>query len=202
MRSSDRVWTIGDGNGWAFLNGRWTAGPDAGLLPPDGFDIEYVAVNEAAVYGDFAARFRFKFRCVGGSARFLFRVQDARRFYALDIPVNGQQFRARHFWAGIVLADGTPLQRYLSFGLVPGLGARLEHWYEARVEAQGRRLRAWIDDIPVADVEDGTYAAGRLGLAAIVNPYLENAHFTALTVAGTPLAPTPWPGLETPKPHW
>ena len=40
----------------------------------------------------------------------------------------------------------------LEFGLVPGLCARLDHWYDARVEAKGSRLRAWINDILVADV--------------------------------------------------
>jgi hypothetical protein len=69
----------------------------------------------------------------------------------------------------MVIADGTPLQRYLNFGLVPGLCAKHPSWYEARVEAKGPRLRAWIEDILVADVQDDTYASGRFGLGGIIS---------------------------------
>jgi hypothetical protein len=69
------------------------------------------------------------------------------------------------------------------------------------VEAKGNRIRAWINDIPVADVEDSTYASGRIGLAAIVNPYSETCHFSSLRVEGTPKK-AQWSGLQPPKPHW
>ncbi len=199
--SDSKNWSIGNGKNWVFVNGKWNDGPDNEIMPPDGYDGEYITVNEGKIYGDFTASFRFKFRCGGGSARFLFRVQDSRRFYALDIPINGQQSRSRHFWAGLVIGDGTPLQRYLQFGLVPGLCCRIDSWYDARVEAKGNRFKAWINDIPVADVEDDTYASGRIGLAGIVNPYLENAHFASLVIDGKPTEAAPQ-GLEAPKPHW
>lgn len=193
---------IGDGSEWTFLNGEWADGPDGEVVPPDGPFNEYMAVRHVQSYHDFAARFRFKFRCVGGGARLLFRVQDSRRFYALDVPICGQQARSRHFWAGMVIAEGNGLQRYLTFGLVPGLCCRLEHWYEARVEAKGPRLRAWINDILVADVEDSTYAAGPIGLASLSNPYGMNHHFAILSVEGESGPTANWPGLRTPKPHW
>jgi hypothetical protein len=193
---------IGDGQGWSFMHGNWTDGPDGELVPPDGHDIEYLAVRSDEAYADFSARFRFKFRWGYGAARLLFRVQDSRRFYALDVPWCGQQVRARHFWAGIVMGDGTPLQRYLNFGLVPGLCAMNENWYEARVEARGPRLRAWIEDILVADVEDHTYASGRLGLGGIASLSHTPPHFTDLEVDGTPGSPSDWPGLVPPPQHW
>jgi hypothetical protein len=201
-KKNETVFRIGDGQGWSFLNGNWNDGPERELIPPDGIKIEYLAVKEDEVYADFSARFRFKFRAPTGGARFLFRVQDSRRFYALDVPWCGQQNRSRHFWAGVVIADGTPLQRYLNFNLVPGLCASVERWYEARVEATGTRLRAWIEDIPVADVEDTTYQSGRLGLGAIVTPHRETAHFADVVVAGAPVNGSAWSGLETPPPHW
>ena len=193
---------IGDGQGWSFLHGKWSDGPGGEVVPPDGADVEYLAVKHDEECADFAAEFRFKFCSIYGGARFLFRVQDSRRFYALDIPWCGQQSRARHFWAGIVMADGTALQRYLTFNLVPGLCAQVERWYEARVEAKGPRLRAWIDGKPVADVEDSTYASGRLGLCSIVTVTLQGSRFAGLEVEGTPASPSEWPGLETPRPHW
>ncbi|MDP6449388.1 MAG: exo-alpha-sialidase [Lentisphaeria bacterium] len=202
MTGNGNNWKIGDGEQWSFLNGNWEDAADSELVPPDGFDLEYIAVRNDAVYADFSASFRFKFRAAGGCARLLFRMQDTRRFYALDIPINGQQARSRHFWAGLVVVDGGPLQRYLNFALVPGLCPRIDHWYDARVEATGSRLRAWINDIPVADVEDSTFASGRLGLTALVNPYEENCHFSSLQVEGTEEEATPWPGLQKPEPHW
>ncbi|MDP6107632.1 MAG: exo-alpha-sialidase [Candidatus Brocadiia bacterium] len=194
---------IGDGQGWSFMHGKWSDGPDGKLIPPDGTDVEYLAVKSDEAYGDFTARFRFKFRRWSlGGARFLFRVQDSRRFYALDVPWCGQQKRARYFWAGIVVGDGTPLQRYLNFGLVPGLCAKDGSWYEARVEARGPRLRAWIDGRPVADVEDDTYASGRLGLGGIAASSEETAHFGRLEVDGKAAPAADWPGLVPPPQHW
>ena len=157
---------LADGAGWTFLGGRWTEDAGGALCPPDGTDVEYLAVRDGAVYGDFEATFRFRLRAAT-PVRFLFRLQDSRRFYAFDVPFGGQQFRSRTCWAGMVVADGTPLQRYLSFGMMPGLCAVLGSWYDVRVRAEGRRLQAWINDIPAADVEDDTYRSGRIGLGSI-----------------------------------
>ena len=192
---------IGDGSGWAFLNGPWQDGSDGELGPPDGTEVEYLAIREQEAFGDFSASFRFRLRNIT-PVRFLFRVQDSRRFYALDIPFGGQQFRSRACWAGMVMADGTPLQRYLNFGLVPGLCACLGRWYEVRVRATGPRLQAWIDDIPVADVEDGTYEAGRIGLGTLQTPYIEAPRFDRVRIEGKKQAAPDWPGLQAPAPHW
>lgn len=195
--------TIGDGKDWTFMHGDWIDGPDGELIPPDGFDLEYLAVRSDQSYADFTARYRFKFRYFcGGAARLLFRLQDSRRFYALDIPLAGQQARVRYFWAGIVVGDGTPLQRYLSFRLIPGLCAKYDSWYEARLEAKGPRIRAWIDDVLVADVEDHTYASGRLGLGSITSLGTQSSRFANLSVEGPEVEFAEWPGLVPPKQHW
>ena len=192
---------IGSGEEWSFLNGAWQDGPETELIPPDGTDIEYCAVRKNERYDDFTARFRFRLRNIA-SVRFLFRLQDSRRFYALDIPFGAQQFTSRACWAGLLITDGTALQRYLSFRLVPGLCARLEHWYEARLTATGPRLRAWIDDIPAADVEDSAYSCGHIGLASIPNPWLEGARFDRVTVEGQPEPALEPLCLQPPAPHW
>ena len=100
------IQTIGDGSKWSFLNGAWQDGPDGELLPPDGPLGEYMAVRHDASYSDFTATFRFRHTCVNGGVQLLFRVQDSRHYYALDVPINGQQSRSRHFWAGMVIAEG------------------------------------------------------------------------------------------------
>jgi len=202
VATKPKTWKIGNGASWSFLNGKWEDGSNGELLPPEGPLGEYMAVKHGESYGDFTARFRFKFRTVYSGVRLLFRVKDSRHFYALDVPANGQQFRSRHFWAGIVIAEGNGLQRYLKFGLVPGLCSRLEHWYDARVEAKGPRLRAWINDIPVADVEDSTYAAGPIGVASLSNPGWINHPFAALTVEGKTRPTSRWRGLQAPEPYW
>lgn len=193
---------IDDGRHWTFLHGQWQDGPEGELIPPDGTEVEYLAVRHDEEYGDFSAQFRFKFRSVIGVARFLFRVQDSGRYYALDVPWVGQQSRGRHFWAGIVKADGTPLQQYLNFGLVLGLGANVDYWYDAKVTAEGPRLRAWINGRLVADVDDSTYVSGRLGLGGIATPIPQTCHFADLQVEGAPVAGSPWRGLEAPAQYW
>ena len=193
---------IGDGNDWSFLNGNWQDGPEGQLIPPDGTDGEYMAVKHDQSYGDFRASYRIKFRCASGATRFLFRVQDSRRFYALDVPFGGQQFRSRHFWAGLVVADGTGLQRYLQFGLVPGLCARLEHWYDVRLEVKGSRFCAWINDIHVIDVEDDTYASGPVGLASVTVSYVTTPQFAGVDVEGSGETTSDWSGLSAPEKHW
>ena len=191
-----------DGQGWSFMGGKWTDGPGGEMVPPDGTAVEYLAVKDDVAYADFSASFRFKFRTPIGVARFMFRVQDSRRFYALDIPWVRQQSRGRHFWAGIVIADGTPLQRYLNFDLIPGVCARVDYWYKGRVEASGPRLRAWVDGRLVADVEDATYESGRVGFGGIATPIPMTCHFGSLEVSGEAVDAPAWPGLEEPPPHW
>ncbi len=193
---------IGDGKRWTFLNGAWTDGPEGELIPPDGADVQYVAVIHDRTYSDFTATFRIKVRNGFSGTRLLFRLQDSARYYAFDIPFGGQQRRVRHFWAGIVIADGTPLQRYLALNMVPGITPRKHHWYDLRVACQGPRLRGWIDGRLAVDVRDDTYAAGRLGLMGIVSPGTETSHFADVEVQPVAAGPSPWPGLELPRAHW
>ena len=194
--------TIGDGGNWAFVNGSWKDGEAGELTPPDGADVQYMAVAHRQAYSDFEATFRFKMRDPWDGARLLFRLQDGGRYYAFEIPYGGQQSRVRHFWAGVVVADGTCLQRYLDFKLVPGITPRLDHWYEARLECRGSRIRTWIEGRPVADVVDETYRSGRMGLMAIVSPGTRTAHFADVNVSGVTAEPGAWSTPEPRSPHW
>ena len=193
---------IGNGQNWSFLNGSWADGPEAGLIPPEGGGKAHIAVTHDREYSDTSARFRFMFRAIHGGARLLFRVQDSMRYYALDIPWCGQQNRNRHFWAGIILADGTPLQRYLHLDRVPGICPEHDRWYEGRVECTGTRIRAWIDGRPAGDICDDTYARGRVGLMGLVTSGNMTPHFAGLQVEGDAVNPSPWNGLALPPEHW
>lgn len=193
---------LGDGSDWCFLNGSWQEGSHGELVPPDGGGKEYVAVCRDRVYTDLTARFRFLFRGWYGGVRLLFRLQDLGRYYALDIPWGGQQNRNRHFWAGLVVADGTPLQRYLHLGLVPGVCPEHGRWYEARLDCHGSRIRAWIEGRLAFDVVDTVLASGRIGLMAEVTAVSESAHFADLEVEGETGAATAGFELRPPAPHW
>ena len=194
--------TIGDGGNWAFVNGSWKDGEAGELTPPDGADVQYMAVAHRQAYSDFEATFRFKMRDPWDGARLLFRLQDGGRYYAFEIPYGGQQSRVRHFWAGVVVADGTCLQRYLDFKLVPGITPRLDHWYEARIECRGSRIRTWIEGRPVSDVIDETYTSGRIGLMAIVSPGTRTARFADVRVSGATVEPGALSRPEPPPPYW
>ena len=206
-------WTIGDGAAWSFLNGRWADGSAGEILPyaeehPPGVAYDdqsgaFMAVRHDRCYGDFAAQFRFRFRSGHAGARFVFRLQDATRYYALDIPWCGQQCRNRHAWAGVVIADGTPLQRYLQFQLVLEVVPRNDYWYRARVECVGARIRAWIKGRLVADVEDQTYRDGLLGIMGIT-PAGSGCvtDFADIEVDGAYRKPSAWCGLKPLAPHW
>ncbi|MFA6110010.1 MAG: sialidase family protein, partial [Candidatus Latescibacterota bacterium] len=191
-----------DGSRWCFLNGQWQDGPHGELIPPDGGGKEYVAVCRDRVFTDLTARFRFLFRGWYGGVRLLFRLQDMGRYYALDVPWGGQQNRNRHFWAGLVKADGTPLQRYLHLGLVPGVCPEHGRWYEARLECRGSRIRAWIEGRLAFDVVDLTLAAGRVGLMAEVTAVNDSAHFADLEVEGAPFGASAGFEPSPPAPHW
>jgi hypothetical protein len=193
---------IGDAQGWSFLNGKWADGPDGSLIPPEAGAGEYTAVWDKTEYSDVRATFRFQFRAFFGGVRFLFRLKDSLHYYALDIPWCGQQNLSRHFWAGIVLADGTPLQRYLHFAMVPGVPAQNDHWYEARVESSGARIRAWIEGRLVADIRDSTYKSGRVGLMGLLSAGKRSPRFAELEVAGATAALPPRAGLSAPPKHW
>jgi hypothetical protein len=193
---------IGDGDQWSFLNGAWQDGPEGALFPPDGGGKEYLAVINKRAYSDFEARFRFKFRHPHGGARFLFRLQDAQHYYALDIPWCGQQNRNRHFWAGIVKVDGKPLQPYLDLQLITGVAPRHDYWYQGRVKCTGPRIQAWIEGRLAADLEDSTFASGRVGLMSLITAGKNSPHFADLEVSGTFQKDTVWRDLEAPAKHW
>ena len=213
---------IGAADEWTFLGGKWREGAEGELAPPDTGTGPFLAVAHRREYADFQAEFRFRMRWPGyGGARFVFRLQDATRYYALDIPWSGQQCRNRHMWAGVVVADGTPLQRYRNLQLIPGITPQYNHWYHARVECSGPRIRAWIDGRPVADLEDHTYQSGRIGVMGIVAagrggnvgafqallPGVATSgggktDFADLQVGGMPVGSSAWAGLTAPAPYW
>jgi hypothetical protein len=196
------VLSIGNSTKWSFLNGPWSDGAEGELITPDGAGKEYIAVVNDREYADFHAKFRFKFRQPHGGVQFLFRIQDSMSYYALDVPWCGQQNRNRHFWAGIIISEGTALKRYLHLGLVHGICPEHNRWYEAQIQCHGTSVRAWIDGRPVADVEDHTYSSGRVGLMGIITAGHGTPHFADLRLKGNILESPSLEEITQPPEHW
>ena len=217
--AATETFRIGDGANWSFMNGPWTDREGGQLRGPDCDEViaakparnvtwddlsgAHMAVRHDRSYGDFTAAFRLRLRCAHGGARLVFRLQDASRYYALDIPWCGQQNRNRHMWAGLIIADGTPLQRYLKFRLINELVPRYDHWYTAKVQCQGPRIRAWLDGRPVADLEDSTYKTGRIGVVGIKGAGCGcETDFADLQLEAESVQAGAWEGLTPPAHHW
>ena len=208
--SGNGVPPIGAADEWSFLGGKWSEGEAGEWLPPDTGTGACLAVAHRHEYSDFQAAFRFKFGWPHGGVRFVFRLQDATRYYALDVPWCGQQNRNRHMWAGVVIADGTPLQRYLNLRLIPEVVPQHDRWYQAQVDCCGPRIRAWIEGRLVADLEDDAYQGGRIGVmdiraagrrGGLVNGECRRDS-VAVEVEGKRVGPSAWAGLTAPDPHW
>ena len=219
MATYIETFSIGDGANWSFMNGPWTDREGGELRGPDNDEViaakpaenvtwddysgAHMAVRHDRSYDNFMAKFRLRFRYSHGGARLVFRVQDSYRYYALDIPWCGQQNRNRHMWAGIVIADGTPLQRYLDFRLMTEIVPMHDHWYTAKVQCEGPRIRAWLDGRLVADLMDDTYQAGRIGVMGIKSAGLGcDTDFASLQVEGQSFDAGAWEGLTPPVHHW
>ena len=107
-------------------------------------------------YGDFDFRVEFKPDSTVNSGVFVRcaeRVFDPNTCYEFNI------------W------DNNPNQTYRTGGVVLRAEptARVEttgQWNTYRVEARGGRLRAWINDVPVANLADTNLASGYFGLQA------------------------------------
>ena len=108
------------------------------------------------------------------------RAQDDRRFYCVqfnDMGRKGSSYAVR-----LYVQDGSGYRREIASGFAPhpGLperwvqrGPRPEEWGEAtpgwmkaRVQAEGNRIRVFMDGKQVLEARDETYGAGRAGVMA------------------------------------
>jgi hypothetical protein len=129
-------------------------------------------------------------------AGILLRAEDSVRYYAIefvDMGRKGSKYAVRLF-----VQEETGYRREIAVGFAthPDLperwvqrGPKSEEWEEAtpgwiraRVRAEGNRIQVFVDDKPVIDVRDETYAVGRAGIVAR-GPIT----FRNLSLSGTPV---------------
>ena len=110
----------------------------------------------------------------------ILRAQDDRRFYCVqfnDMGRKGSSYAVR-----LYIQDGSGYRRDIASGFAPHPelperwvqhGPRPEEWEEAtpgwmkaRVQAEGDRIRVFVDGKLVLEARDGTYGAGRAGVMA------------------------------------
>ncbi len=101
-----------------------------------------------------------------GEANFgiILGAQDNGHYYTVQIPRWGQLWRARTFWAGICMADGSGHLRNLQMQLVPYVVCQWNTWIHLKVERRGNCIQTWIDGVRGPSVVDDTYGPGRVGI--------------------------------------
>ncbi len=112
------------------------------------------------VVGDFVASVRFKI--LGGhgvrAAGLIFRSASAMREYWAHFDSRNQS---------LLVQRQTMPEHGLTTAIVrKPLRITQGEWHEAQVEGLGKRLRVFLDGVLVAEIEDDTYLAGKVGLRA------------------------------------
>ncbi len=116
------------------------------------------AVSELQA-GDFVYEADVKLDQAGGAASLLLRSdRTGSSAYYLNLDPNMQALRL-FYKVGGSFAERQVLARYPA-------EIRSGGTYRLRVQAEGPRLRAWLDGKPAIDVRDGTFAEGHFGLHA------------------------------------
>ena len=141
------------------------AGEDGIISAPGNVGDINLAICTDTPLRDLEAQFDFVWDTVWTNAGFIFRASDAQHYYMVHFPVVGQHRRAEHFWAMVSVVDETGYAKVLDM-LVHGVSSVSSIWHTAKVQAEGDRIRVWVDGRPALDVHDDQYPyAGYVGLA-------------------------------------
>ncbi len=143
------------------LSGTWTVRSEAGApSPPNAFCQTGRAEFPAVILGDDVYTnlvFSVWFKPISGqedqAAGLIFRIQDRDNYYilranALEGNVNFYKYAAGR-------------RSLIKEGLA---SVRSGQWQELKLEAQGNRLRGYLNNQLVVEAEDDTFKAGRVGL--------------------------------------
>ena len=198
---------LGDGNKWAFRGGTWIEADDGEIRSFRYTDkksyqsqggLYRQAFYRAQSFGDMSAEFDFfpDYRQNGhGTAGLILRAADAAHYYLVYFPWGGQALRAKNFWAAIGKVDGDGYVHNMQMVMVPGVPSETERWYHAKVEAEGKRIRVWVNGRRALDVVDDAYSSGFVGLAGHGFYAFRNIRIT-----GDPLSPPKWDdSVQLPK---
>jgi hypothetical protein len=181
--------TYGDGSQWRDVGGRWSE-ENGVILPPSTRNLHSRTFFIDKAYGDATIEFEYwgGYReAATGTAGLILRASDAENFYWIHFPWCGQPYRAKHFWAGLGKVSSDSYVRHVKFEIAPHVPAEWENWYSVKVQAEGQRIRVWVDGRLVLDAMDDTHKSGFIGFAGYGEYQIRN-----LRITGAPLPPPKW----------
>ncbi len=190
---------------WTFVGSAWQQDAEGIITAPAEASDQDLAFYTAEAYQDFEAEFDFRWDCVWTTAGFILRAQDARRYYVVDFPVVGQQYRGEHFWVTISRVDDRGYREGLVMKMVSGVHSHPEVWHKARVRIAGDEISVWVDGRPAATVCDSTYSGpGYVGLATYnaISGAKAKTSYRSLNVNGARAVAAPFSATPAPASQW
>ncbi|HYH05400.1 MAG TPA: hypothetical protein VEC37_20080 [Bacillota bacterium] len=115
-------------------------------------------------WNDYTVSCRLRLLLTASFAGLIFRYQNSLCFYALSFHQGRLELWKRDQQSRTVLAQCA-------------YPYNADEYYDFKVSCQGNRIEAWVNGVKQFEVEDGTYSAGRIAIAA-----LAPAQFTAIEV--------------------
>ena len=147
---------------------RWGVVPElnAWRPPRPNSNWEWVtAIRSDVAYADVAVECRYQQYSPQGNFGIVIGAQDSDRYYYAYVPVWGQLWRARGFWAAIAVTDGCGHVRNIELKLMHNVPAHQDMWRTLKVERKGNEIQMWVHGVRGPRVRDETYGAGRVGIA-------------------------------------
>jgi pectate lyase len=186
-----------DGNttGWTTSGGSWSVVTDGSqVLRQSSTSSTTRALAGSAAWTAYSVRADVRPLAFNGTNRYAAiaaRAQNTGNFYYLAVRSNNTAELGK-------VAGGTAD----ALAAVP-LPVAAGTWYRLRLDVSGATVAGYVDDTAVGRVTDGSFAAGRVGLAT----YNTSAEFDNVTVDDTPGpapspsgSPSPSASVSTPPP--
>lgn len=115
-------------------------------------------------WDDYTVSCRLRLLLTTGVAGLIFRYQNSRCFYALSFNQGRLELWKRNQQSRTVLAHSS-------------YPYSADEYYDFKVSCQGNRIKCWVNGVKQFTVDDSTYRAGRIAIAA-----LAPAQFTGIVV--------------------
>jgi len=167
---------------WAFINEMQEIWPPQPAWQPN------MAIRSDLCLADAAIEMEYRQASDAGNVGIVLGAQDSGHYYYAYVPVWGQLWRARGFWAAIAKADGSGYLRNLKMRLMPNVPCHFNIWRSLRVERHGNRIQMWVNGVKGPCVEDDTYGPGQVGIAGFATYKVRN-----LKIDGKPAKAKSWP---------
>lgn len=169
---------------------RWEFLPDLGEIRPPAakYWTHRMAIRADLCLADETIECEYQQPIHAGHVGIVFGAQDSGHYYWAYIPLWGQLWRARAFYAAIAKTDGSGYTRNLKMQLMPNVPLHRNIWRSLKVERRGNRIQMWVAGVKGPCVTDDTYGPGRVGIAGFSKYNIRN-----LKIDGRPVKGKPWP---------